>query len=410
MRPNLTRDNRHAGIPVALAVIAVVGALSAIGVPARSAAASAASVVPSAAEHAGVPAGFSPIASTVVPHSSMEYVLGTTAEKTASFRRYEVLRIYHGKTLYSVVARTRNDTITSIAAGSSSQVWLGGQGRHYLNNGDYYAGPFVWRKTGNSWTAAKLPRRTSGDLDSISASSPTNAWAAGYLPSPDNSVADVLHWNGKTWKAVDTGQPPDPTWLSISTSSPTNVWAIQENELTHWNGHVWSLHDPAGANPVSSIATDGRKRVWAVGFRLTGQPGTADAHAAPYAVRLDGSRWVTVREPTLPAWTSLTQVAMRGSSVWAVGTRGTGNSELILHSNGRQLSVVPTRQPGNSSGVGAISAGPKKTALALGSYTTGTKCPKIRYHSLILVVHVRSTRRIDPTVTGSASCSSTAQR
>jgi hypothetical protein len=240
---------------------------------------------------------------------------------------------------------------------------------------------------------------------SISASSPTNAWASGYLPSADDSVADVLHWNGKSWKAVDTGQPPAPDWLSISTSSPTNVWAIQENELMHWNGRTWSSQEPAGANPVISIATDARKRVWAVGFRPTGQPGPTDQPSAAYAVRLEGSRWVSVREPKLPAWTSLTQVAMRGSSVWAVGTRGRlGNRELILHSKGGHLTVVPTRQPGNSSGLGDISAGLKRTALALGSYTTGTQCPKIRYHSLILVVHVRSTHRIDRTSTGSASC------
>jgi hypothetical protein len=184
------------------------------------------------------------------------------------------------------------------------------------------------------------------------------------------------------------------------------VWAIQENELMHWNGRDWSAGEPAGANPVISIATAGRRRVWAVGYRFTGQPGQTGGHSAPFAVRLDRSGWVTVREPKLPAWTSLTQVAMRGSSVWAVGSRGLDNKPLILHSSGGHLSVVPTRQRGNGSGLDDISAGPRKTALALGSFTTGTSCPKLRYHSLILAVHVRSSHRIDPTAIHSAACDS----
>jgi hypothetical protein len=91
-----------------------------------------------------------------------------------------------------------------------------------------------------------------------------------------------------------------------------------------------------------------------------------------------------------------------------MGTRGRENGELILHSNGGQLSVVPTHQPGNSSGLSDISAGPKKTALATGSYTTGrytkpSDCKNIRYHGLVLVAHVHSIQRIDDSV-AKATC------
>jgi hypothetical protein len=184
------------------------------------------------------------------------------------------------------------------------------------------------------------------------------------------------------------------------------VWAIQEdsqeNLLTHWNGRRWSTHRAVGAQSLASIATDSRKRVWAVGSRYTGPPGQPGTHAAPYAL----PRWVTVREPKLRSGVSLTQVAMRGSSVWVVGRNTQGTQELIFHSYGRHLSKVRTRQRGNDGdrNLSGISAGPKKAALAIGTFATGTTCQSVRYRGLILVVHGRSTHRIDPTVTGRNSC------
>jgi hypothetical protein len=404
VRPFMAIQNERARLPVAmLAVAGLVGALSTVTLPASPAAASAAL---SASARAGAPAKFHAIVSASVPHSSMVYVLGSTfsADRVLT---YEVLRINHGKTSYSVVKTPANEEITSIAAGSSSAVWVAGDSL----NPDH---PVILRKAGNSWTAVKLPRFSgSAGLDSISASSPTNAWAVGDLQSRHDSVNDVLHWNGKRWKAVDDGQQPETALASVSTSSPTNVWAIvsiephgkSENVLVHWNGRRWSRHNPAAHETLTSVATDGRNRVWAVGSRPTGRPDQLDDHA-PLALRLHGSRWLTVREPKFRADVSLTQVAMRGSSVWAVGFNVLNSREYLLHAAGKAWTVVPMRQRGNTGtrGLYGISAGPKETALALGSYVTSTTCQTRRSHNLILVVHGRSTHRIDPTSSGGHLC------
>jgi hypothetical protein len=403
MRPFMTIHHRRARLPIAtLAVAALVGALSTVSLPAAPVAAG----VASGSARVGVPAGFLAGASAFVPHSSMVYVLGTA--HSAGGNQLDVLRIYHGKTTYSVVKTTVNDQISSIAAGSSSAVWLAG---NTLSPDDHVM-PLILRKTGNSWTAVKLPAFSRGAvLNSISASSATNAWAAGHLPTHHKSIADVLHWNGKTWKAVDDGQQPGSFLNSVSTSSPTNVWAIEgiethgksEDVLIHWNGRRWSTHNPAAAEFLVSVATLGRKRVWAVGSRLVGQPGS---HVVPFAVHLQGSRWVTAREPKFRAQVSLTEVAMRGSSVWAVGLNVHEAKEYLLHSCGKAWRVVPTRQWGNVANrdLFGISAGPKATALALGTYVTATSCQNGRIHGLMLVAHVRSTHRIDPTVVDQNEC------
>jgi hypothetical protein len=389
VRPFMAVHKRRSRIPVAtLALAALAGSLSAINVPVAPMAAAA---VPSVAAHVGVPARFSPVASTAVPHSSMVFVLGTTARTDGAFRGYDVLRIYRGKTSYSVVNDPLNAGFSSIAAGSSSAVWIGGSAE--TDGPKIY--PVILRKRGDSWNAVKLPPfYPDAGVESMSASSPTNVWAVGFLASPDDSVTDALEWNGKTWKAVDTGGASDPTWLSVSTSSPTNVWAVENynlNEFMHWNGRTWSVVIVPSAGHFSSIATDSRKRVWAVG---PGNSTDADPPYAAYAVRLDGSRWVTVRPPKQLAKAALAQVAMHGQSVWAVGWRDLKSPrELILHSNGKHWTVVPTRHlvPSELTGV---SAETKKTALATS-------------HGLILVVHVRSVRRIDHRVGAGASISVT---
>jgi hypothetical protein len=402
VRPFMAMRNQGSRVPVAtLAVAGVVAALSTVSVPTAGAVAAAVPAVASVSAHPGVPAGgFRPVASASVPHSSMVFVLGMRALPDGAVR-YEVVRIYRGKASYSVVKDPHNAGFTSIAAGSSSAVWIGGaagvDGPRII--------PVIMRKRGNSWTEVKLPPFFSdAGVESMSASSPTNVWAVGFLASPDDSVADALQWNGKAWKAVDTGGASDPTWLSVSTSSPSNVWAVENynlNEFMHWNGRTWSVIDVPSAGHFSSIATDSRKRVWAVG------PGTLQDAQTPYvasAVRLDGSRWVTVRAPKQLARAGLTQVTMRGSSVWAVGWRDLRSPrELILHSHGKHWAVVKPRHP-EATELTGVSAESKTTALAIGSYTTGTKCPRKRDHGLILLVHGRSTHRIDPTAGISASC------
>jgi hypothetical protein len=240
---------------------------------------------------------------------------------------------------------------------------------------------------------------------------PTNAWAVGYT---DDSVDHFLHWNGKTWRVVRAGKSLDQNLGPVSTSSPANVWAIADVAethhgpvygLIHWNGRRWSRHNPTAAETLVSVATDGPHRVWAVGTRNIGQP---VSRTGPFALRLDGSRWVMVREPRFCAEVSFTQVAMNGSSVWAVGYNVHQTKEYLLHSYGNAWRVVPTRQWGNVRQriPTGISAGPKTTALALGRSTTGTPCvagssgETGHTHGLILVAHGRSTHRIDPTVTG----------
>ena len=62
-------------------------------------------------------------------------------------------------------------------------------------------------------------------LDSVTATSRTNAWAVGY----DHSESLILHWNGKAWRRV---------------RSPTPV------------------HSPAGQSPLYAVASSAADNAW----------------------------------------------------------------------------------------------------------------------------------------------------
>lgn len=52
---------------------------------------------------------------------------------------------------------------------------------------------------GTTWTRVPNPAGSTGELASVAALSPTDAWAM----SPDGALSE--HWNGTAWQAVPTG-------------------------------------------------------------------------------------------------------------------------------------------------------------------------------------------------------------
>jgi hypothetical protein len=192
-----------------------------------------------------------------------------------------------------------------------------------------------------------------GTLESVAATSTTNAWAVGVT---SKSKPLIVHWNGHSWRSVATGAPAGDSELSsVAASSAANAWAVDRvfsgrgrSVLLHWNGHAWkqaSFRAPAGTT-LTSVSVTAPGNAWAVGYD----------GAAPYralALHWNGHSWRSVKLPRLPVPSHTGVIlnsvsATSARSAWAVGAF---NSEFAgpgagfsLHWNGsswRRVASVP---------------------------------------------------------------------
>jgi hypothetical protein len=128
----------------------------------------------------------------------------------------------------------------------------------------------AWASPG-TWTAQRMPARVSVWLTSVSAYSPSDAWAVG---------GGVLeHWDGTMWKAEVRSGLSSPELAGVTMNARTNALAVGdyfnatrqhwEPLALHFDGQGWSRQHAAGfGNGDSvlsgvSVASDGS--AWAVG-------------------------------------------------------------------------------------------------------------------------------------------------
>jgi hypothetical protein len=154
------------------------------------------------------------------------------------------------------------------------------------------------------------PKTGTTDLQSITAVSGAEAWAAGVTASRGKQSALIEHWTGRSWKTLPlTGTAaPLRTYsfgLSVLAASSTssNLWGFGTESGTraafaHFNGDRWTF----GKLPAAKTGTAGKSAVlviaaglvasktdvWAFGATLT----TGGA-VLPYAAQYNGRRWAT---------------------------------------------------------------------------------------------------------------------
>ncbi|SDM91985.1 hypothetical protein [Allokutzneria albata] len=158
--------------------------------------------------------------------------------------------------------------------------------------------PDVQTWDGTRWRRQPLPPLGKGTLSSIVALSPTNVWAAGHTTGGATQATLVVHWDGRTWRKVD---------------SPGVVGA-----------HTW----------VSGLAANNANEVWAVGGTVKG---TAER---PFAMRWDGSTWTATPTPDV-ADGRLRAVARAGADLWAVGGKGSVSVALRWDAATRSWATAP---------------------------------------------------------------------
>jgi hypothetical protein len=177
-----------------------------------------------------------------------------------------------------------------------------------------------------AWHVMAIPHVRHGYLWSVSALSPSDAWAVGGR----GHRAYTAHWNGTRWTEVPSPLLPQVAVLTgVSAVSDADVWVVgswgpihDEHPLVaHWDGASWTratLPD-LGVDFVylADVAAKGGE-VWVVGTRQA----RGAFHTTPLILGWDGRAWtVSPLRGTFGGFTDLSGVAIGDDgTAWAVGT------------------------------------------------------------------------------------------
>jgi hypothetical protein len=157
---------------------------------------------------------------------------------------------------------------SGVSADSPTDAWAVGDMQ--LREGGHVYAPLIEHWNGTSWTVVTNPNvgQFGGFLQGIVAFSPTNVWADGamYTSNSGRSVTLVEHWNGTTWKII---QSPNVNTIynqiyALSATGPHDIWAsgtfapdathlgIHQTLIEHYNGTSWSIVPSPNQNAFSN--------------------------------------------------------------------------------------------------------------------------------------------------------------
>jgi hypothetical protein len=245
--------------------------------------------------------------------------------------------------------------LSGISTISANNAWAVGQSCTFAVN---HCHSLIVHWNGTAWSRVASPNAGTGNvsLSGVSADSPTDAWAVGnYCTTSSCAVQKTLflHWNGTAWSKMASPNPGSVNDLPITVSaeSPTDAWAVgnycttsgcvvTKTLLLHWNGTAWSKMaspnpGPTG-NTLNGVTALSPTDAWATGDYCNPQCG---GHVETLILRWNGTAWTRVHSPDPGNINSLGAVAATtASDAWSVGftcvTSVCNFNALILHWNG----------------------------------------------------------------------------
>ena len=302
------------------------------------------------------------------------------------------------------------NTLLGISATTTNDVWAVGSQANCANG---FSKTLVEHWNGTSWSVVPSPSPGAGDgtdfLSAVVALSADNAWAVGG--TADNELGQVPlveHWDGQSWKTVQTNAPrSEGSFSAVSATATDDVWAVGADNfntypsvtlIEHWNGTQWSRissPNPAGEyqevflNGVAALAPE---NVVAVGWFWE----LPDGKLKTLVEQWDGMQWKIVPSPNAvtdySAWNFLNAVtAISPNDIWAVGDftdnrLGFQRHTLIEHWDGSRWAIVASPSPNKASilnGVTVLSTG-KVWAVGASAPSGETKGNLIDPKTLVL--------------------------
>jgi hypothetical protein len=276
-----------------------------------------------------------------------------------------------------------NNFLNSVRAASASSVWAvgsasdGGTSKTLIEHWD-----------GTAWTTVPSPSpgNAFNELNGVQVVSASDAWAVGaYADGGLHRKTLILHWDGATWQQVASPSPGgsgnDNYLFAVAATAHSDAWAVGEIVTStgiqtlalHWNGTRWAQvasPNPGTASELFGVGATSASNAWAVGEATTG---TTDQ---TLVLHWNGRTWARVASPDPGGQThdnTLDAVAVTSiTSAWAVGTYegDTGQSNIVLHWNGRAWAHVNSPNPGTQNGLFGVAATSAGNAWAVGYFQT----------------------------------------
>ncbi len=248
--------------------------------------------------------------------------------------------------------------LSGVSADSASDAWVAGAS----NDGE---NPLLAHWDGTRWTEVKSadPGGSQGTiLESVTALSPTNAWAVGEYDESSPKTF-IEHWNGRVWKQSTSVNPGrDNELATVDAISPTDIWAAGETFeraqfqtlVEHWDGRRWHLvpsQNTEDASFLTNLSANSAADLWAVGYSYINSG--RKALTVTLTEHWNGSRWKVVPSPTQGHrfGTFLDSVStVTSRDAWAAGLDVDSRRAFMLHWNGRAWTKVSVPNPGGSLG------------------------------------------------------------
>jgi hypothetical protein len=131
------------------------------------------------------------------------------------------------------------DYLASVASASASNGWAVG----YNASATPAALSMHWN--GTTWQQVSIPSPASKALDAVTAVPGGTAWAVGNtIVGQGGSTPLILLWAGTDWKSVPT-PAADGTLYAVTATSASDAWAAgyttsDKTLIYHWNGKSWT--------------------------------------------------------------------------------------------------------------------------------------------------------------------------
>jgi len=237
-------------------------------------------------------------------------------------------------------------------------------------------GQIIERWNGTKWSLFPNPTllpNSQGDLFAITSTSATDIWAVGNLVQ--QVVGGALsfnlfeHWDGKAWMPTFINDNTFQALTGVSADSPNDAWAVGwVSPLTdgsngtlaiHWNGANWiNVATPPnvgeGPNQLNAVAALTPDNAWAVGFSTPGPAG--QSATLTLILHWDGKNWTVVPSPNVGPHSVnqsnrlLGLTANSADDIWAFGSYfasdGSGHQmTLLLHYDGTSWTLAPSPNP-----------------------------------------------------------------
>ncbi len=180
-------------------------------------------------------------------------------------------------------------SIASTVPAEIAQIWG-------TSDSDFWAiagGDILHFSSATQWVTQTLPPVT--NILALHGSSPNNIWAVGA----ENTL---IHYDGGSWSASPAGanQQPVASFVAIWAAGPDDAWVVGTHDITHWDGHSWTIAVPSLPGKLTAIHGATSTDVWSVG--------------GPLVMHYDGQGWTEHSE------------GLDGGALWNIWAAGNGEA------------------------------------------------------------------------------------